>query len=86
MVSLKISVAFSPVREPPALLEYGTWRVALLVWTLFRGRIEPGFLGRPVSSRVPIPNELARLLFHGKYGRAVKQTVLFLSPVLLLEL
>lgn len=79
-------VAFSPVREPPAPLEYGAWLVALLVWTLFRGRIEPEILGRPVSSRVPIPTELARLLFRVKYGRAVKLTVLFLSSVLLLEL
>ena len=78
-------VAFSSVREPPSPLDYGTWRVAVLVSTLFRGRIEPGFLGRPVSSRVLIPTELAWLLFHVKYGRAVKFTVLFLSSVLLLE-
>jgi len=50
------------------------------------GRVEQGIPGRPVSSRVPIPTELARLLFHIKYGRAVNLTVLFLSPVLLLEL
>ena len=82
----QILVAFSPVREPPSPLEYRTWRVTVLVWTLFGGRIEPGILGHPVSSRVPIPTELARLLFPVKYGRAVKLTVLFLSSVLLLEL
>jgi hypothetical protein len=79
-------VALSPVRETLTPLDYGTRRVAVLIWTLYRGRIEPGILGRTVSSRVPIPNELARLLCHVNYGREVKLTVLFLSSVLLFEL